>query len=748
MKRPLFWASLCSIAGTLCTFSQSRVLLVSSIALSLLTGGIILAVRPIPRIAIALPIGFAFGACSCAVYFSAERACAEACFAAPLIECTVMDKKETSFTATPDLKEYRRFRILVYCDEDSPVIGEKILVEGPLEAIAKATNEGEWDALTYYRSNGYIGSAYSWKSTGRTELSFSARIAYARERISEQIELVYPKETAAMVKAVLYCEKSDLDSDVKTRYRRLGIAHILAVSGLHISIFGGFLTSLFLLVMRRSRAETASAAVLFLYGALTGFPVSCTRAIYGFLLSGIGRMFGRTPDKLTCTTVTAALFLVFRPVWILQQGFILSFYCAYVLLYTAHRREESNDDNVSVKRKVLEALVAGVRFSFFLMPVQATMFYTVSPMAPLLNALVLPMMELLLPGAALAVSLSAVWLALGRLTAGVSYFGFLMIDIITKCLDKLSFSVLVTGKPGIINYVLYLVIAVVIVLLGKKKRREVYAVAALAFLCFLPIRNQNMRIFNLNVGQGDCCVIIRGNACVVIDCGSSGKNNVGERILRPFLHYHGFEKPDLVLLSHKDSDHTNGVSDLLRGEWSDVSVALPATERNSNFANGMKAIYLSEGAAVKVPCGLRARELVITVLHPEVTSAEDNANDNSLVVAVSDGVYDALFTGDCGGEVLADIAKRHGDILMSCDYLKIAHHGSVYSAEPSFYEAMRLTVAVVSAGVNNYGHPSGMTIAMAREAGAEVFVTKECGQVTTEFGNGRIKVKTFDFCAE
>ena len=787
MKRPLFWASLGSIAGTLAVLSEIRALAVSVIALSLVAVIVLIVGRTVPRIIIALPVGTLLGVFLCLLYLRRERNCTELLFAMREIRCIVTEVKETSFTAVPEADSCSGFRILVYAREGVPEIGDRVTVEGPLQDLPVASNEGEWDAASYYRSHRYLGTASAWRLNGHGELSLRMRFYRLREAFSARIDMLYPKDTAALVKAVLYCEKSELDQEVSKRFRQLGIAHILAVSGLHVSVFGGFLTAVFLLVFRRPHAEAASAVVLFGYGAITGFPVSCARAVFMALLAGLGRICGRTPDRLTNITFTAALFLLCRPVLILQQGFVLSFACACIMLRISveHKNEkkkknEKNEKNENLFGKAVDscrrAVRAGIRLAFFLLPLQTTLFFTVSPFAPILNAIVLPLMGFLLPAAALSVGASFVWVLLGRLAAGMPHYGFSLIDGVSRFLRMIPCSVIVAGKPRMWNYMAYAAVFVCVTFLRRKHMRIATVISALAFLCFLPIRSNEMRICNLSVGQGDCCVILRGRACVVIDCGAQGKTTVGERILQPFLLYHGFEKPTLVIISHTDSDHVNGLTELLQGEWNDVVVALPITEQDGEYASMLSAAtvphnaysetsvkesevgeemmnniepgrvrFLSDGDTIHVSCGMFTDDMIITALHPVNGSTSNvfDKNEESLVVSVSDGRYTALFTGDCGKETLAGIVLRNALVAAGCDYLKVAHHGSVHSAEPSFYEVVHPAVAVISVGANNYGHPSPKTIEMVRETGAAAYVTRSEGQVTTRFGRKGIFVTTF-----
>lgn len=768
MKRPLFWASVGAIAGSLCAFSRNRAVCVAVVALSLLAMGVLLALRSVPRIAVVIPLGGLIGVLACLRFLSAEAESTAVFSAMQRIPSIVVETGKSSFLVCPDNAGGDSFRILVYSEDLMPSLGDWVILTEPISPIPAASNEGEWDAHSYYRSNVCIGFVTAWEPAGSAKLSVRMRLYRLREALSKQIDALYPEDTAAFVKAILYCEKSGLDYEVTKRYRELGIAHILAVSGLHVSVFGGVLTSFFLLFLRRSHAETASAVVMFFYGALCGFPVSCTRAVFTALFEGIGRSLGKTPDRLTGITAAAAVFLIYRPVLVLQQGFWLSFGCAYILLRLSREREEAENRVLKpdssakeiLRLKTGSAASAGIRLAFFLLPMQAGMFYTVSPLSAILNCFVLPMMGLLLPMAAVSLILSHLQFGMGQFAGGSVHYGFVLLDTASEWLRKLPFGAVVTGKPRVWNYVLYGIIFLCVKVLRRKRMKTALTISLFGFLCFLPIRSRVLTICNLSVGQGDCSVIIHGNACIVIDCGSQGKETAGERILVPFLLYHGFAEPTVIVVSHTDSDHVNGLTELMKEEWSDVPVVLPANEKGEPFSREFLGTggesgwsenketdrfrYLSEGDSVSVSCGrLYGGTITLSVLHPKLYTETDDKNENSLVVCLTDGKCKALFTGDCGKETLRELAEENRDALTTCNYLKVAHHGSVYSADEVFYEVVRPDISVISVGNNSYGHPSPVVMEMLETVGSQVYVTKTAGQITTEFHRNGITVIAF-----
>ena len=148
MKRPLFWASLCAIAGTLVAFSEMRILTVPVIVLSLLAVIFVFVGRTVSRIVIVLPIGALLGVFLCLMYLQKERNCTEQLFAMREIRCIVTEVNRESFTVMPEENPYGSFRIFVYSREELPGVGDRVAVEGPLANLPVASNEGEWDAAS------------------------------------------------------------------------------------------------------------------------------------------------------------------------------------------------------------------------------------------------------------------------------------------------------------------------------------------------------------------------------------------------------------------------------------------------------------------------------------------------------------------------------------------------------------------------------------------------------------------------
>ncbi len=787
MKRPLFWASLSSIAGCLIVLTEQHIIMITVIILSVVTIGLLRAVSKVPRIAYCLLIPMVLGALRTGSFLSSERNAVREYLTADAIEGIVVETSEQNCIVKPmrvgvsdgsDTVFYEpdeRFRIVVYIDgSEAPKAGEHLILSS-LQTITIASNDGEWDAYTYYRGQSVVASCSEYAKTGIAEQSLRYRLTWLRESVRARIRYLYPSSSEPVVTGLLCGDRSDMDPEMTDRFRDLGIAHILAVSGMHISVLGSVLTALFLLQLRRPHAGLLAGIGLLIYGRLIGYPVSCMRAVLLFLFCRIGLCFRRTPDRPTATALLMALMLLLRPNFVFQTSFFLSFYCASVIPFlqwlTEHKKTPETGIPENAFSRVCKRLHFPILLHMLLLPVQVFFFYKTSPYAPILNLLVIPIVGGIFLLALLSVAISFVSLYTGFFIAGSVHLLVRLLDRLTVAFSKLPRAVIVLGRPSWVNYVFFVIAAVFLLIRFFRGKPYVMIVAVFSFLCLAPIRGRSLRIYNLSVGQGDCAVVIKGGNCFVIDCGSSSKKNVGEKILQPFLLYRGFSQPDAVFVTHTDADHTNGLDTLLADAWSDVTVYLPQHELQSDWAENVRAgrgmsgvgendisglgdaegntriLGLSGGSVLRMTCGLfDTRTLEVEVLWPLNVADDDTSvdrNEGNLVLVVSDESGSALFLADSDREVMETLTLLYERKIVHCCYVKVAHHGSAYSDCEELYHLSSPVTAVISVGRNNYGHPSDSILEILRNNCERYFVTMNDGQITTILRDGQVRSEAF-----
>lgn len=503
-------------------------------------------------------------------------------------------------------------------------LGSYVTLVGSFAPFSPATNPGEFDAFTYYRSIGVGGRLSRVEIIDISHEHWPIRefLHSLRLGLEERLFHSLPESHAGILSAFLLGDKGGLDEQVEELYRQNGILHILSISGLHVTFFGMSLYRL----LRRLRVPVAAAAaagsiLLVLYGGLTGFGVSTCRAIGMYLIRMLGEALGRTYDMLTALGVMAAVMVAVNPHYLEHSGFLLSYsavlgisvFCPALFgepqnasgAETGFKqrfgqwaaghgwRERLLRSAGQLGRGLEQSAAASLSVTLATLPVQLWSYYEVPVYAVFLNLLVLPLMEpLMLLGL-------IVLLLPGFLPAG---FGVSMIldfyEFLCECFGRLPFHTWNPGCPKVwqigVYYLLLTAVAILKSKLSDRKKKadgklwgvfpsershKLYAalpwMGVVCAVLMLGVRFsvENQAVF-LDVGQGDCILIRTASGeNYLFDCGSSSRSGAGEYVLMPYLKYYGIHRLDAVIVSHPDKDHMSGILELLEmGEEKGVEI--------------------------------------------------------------------------------------------------------------------------------------------------------------------------------
>lgn len=514
-------------------------------------------------------------------------------------------------------------KVFIDCDhlDENIIPGKKIAASGTLNDFEIVTNPGQFDSRTYYRNLGFSGILRADKITflpnsftdGIISL-FQTSLYDIREKIKNNYVSILGESDAGTVSAMVLGDKMGLSEEVRTLYMNNSIAHLLAISGLHISLLGAaVLKTLKKLKMPYNHALGLTIIFLFIYGFFTGFQVSTTRAVIMMVISLWAGMIKKSYDMKSAMFIAAVLILIQNPLLLFQTSFQLSFLSVIGIGYvypcvkyiTGFEKDKSRKKYMRGFKGMfsyikdhaiglaMESLMVSISISLVSLPVLLYTFYEISLSGFLLNMIVIPLMSLLVITAFAGGMLSLFFIPSAAFILGSTHYILAFFNILCLIGKSIPFNKIIAGKPSLLQTgIYYFLIVLVIYIVSVNKRTDKLNCMWISFhgdekrppfnnyirlkkkYCFLIVitgililsyRSHVFKISMLDIGQGDAFVMQNSLGNVYIsDCGSTSKKNVGTNILVPFLKSQGISTIDAVFVSHMDEDHVNGVIETLQ----------------------------------------------------------------------------------------------------------------------------------------------------------------------------------------
>jgi competence protein ComEC len=598
---------------------------------------------------------------------------------------------------------------------------------GRLEALAERRNPGGFDARAHWRRRG------AWAALRVHEVLVAPAAASPREALRRGVVAGLSPPAAALVQAMTLGIRDDLD-DLRAVFAASGLAHVLALSGLHVGVLAGAL-GLALRPLGRRAAPLVVLAVA-LYVLLVGPSPSVVRAalMVAVVAAALGLRVGR-PALGASLALACAMSLMASPLWSRDLGFALSYLSvAGILVVTPllaglwrHRTGRA----VGVARAVVGSLAVSAAAQLATASLVASNFGALPILSPLVNVVAVPLASLLVPTGFLA----AVAGLLGEAPARVVN---LVTSPLAEALIRLaqaasSGPVLPWGEIGTGGHVLYAV-AVIAVAAALRRildpgRAALVVVVAIAVSVAVPTPHWLPELVALDVGQGDAVVLrLGGGQAILVDgggrVGGSGVD-MGARVVVPALRALGIVALPIVVSTHADLDHIHGliavIATLPVGElW----IGRREDERPL-FSELLATAARHDVAVREVRRGESARfgRVRLEVVHP-TESAWGESNDDSvaLVVHVDDAPW-ALLAGDVTARVERDLPVPPLHVLMT------PHHGSATSTSDDLLDATQPRLAIISVGANRYGHPAAAVLERLAARGIEVRSTRAEGAI-------------------
>lgn len=566
----------------------------------------------------------------------------------------------------------------------------------------------------------------------------------AAEKLRNVIQSSFSKDTAGFMTALLTGDRTGMSYQERNALSRSGIAHTVSISGMHVSI----LMSMVLLLSgkRRRLAALLGCPVLLCFMAMTGFSPSVVRAgvMQMFLL--LAPILRRENDGVTSLSVSLLLILLVNPWAIAGMSLQLSYGAVAGIFLLTGRICRAMQSPAPIKRAAARSPLfrrlwnfAAATVSttlgaiFFTTPLAALYTSSVPVLSVVTNLLVLPVISVCFMAGLLVCAVGFFWGAAAKVLAFPVGLLVKYILCVARGVSAIPFAALDLQRPYLLFWLCFAYFLVGVFVLLRARRRPIVLTCCLilSLVCSvlfsaLDSGRGTCSVTALDVGQGQCIVAQCGDFTAMIDCGGSRDDAAGEAAAC-FLEQSGAVKLDVLILTHFDNDHTGGIEQL----FSRVRVGrlyLPDTEDEEG--NRARVLELADAYGIptdSVSADLRitAGDASLTVFAP-VSAADDN--ESGLCVLFSVGTFDALVTGDLStsGEYRLLSMKSLPDL----EVLVAGHHGSKYSTSQTLLEQTCPEVVLISVGRNSYGHPAEETLARISAAGAVIYRTDECGDIT------------------
>lgn len=709
---------------------------------------------------------------------------------------------------------YKAERFLIYSENVTNIkIGNQLFVRGKFSQFDVARNPGNFDSKKYYMSLGIFGkvNAQEIKSLNKRYSPIRHHLYLLKIKIAKQLEEICGNNYQGIsgvlnnkweiYSAMLLGDKTNIDPQTKELYSISGIAHILSISGLHITFIGMFVYSILRKRFKFIPSSVVSMSIVLSFCIITGMGIATIRAAVMFILKLLGEILGKRYDYLTAISVAGIILLKSNPFVLFNSGFQMSFAAIIAITFVWDKiliilniKEENervvdkqmrNKKDSLVKRlgktlrgivkKIFHSLLLGITISLVMNPIIAYNYYQLPTYSFILNIVIVCLMSVVIASGVAGIIFSFVSIFLGKVFI---FPGCIVLQIYTflcNTVTRIPYNNVIVGKPSLTKILVYYLIPILFLFVGyyfRQKKTEadneeyskipeygiviekenrskkldriivlcmVVLCVALNFIIYNNNRQKSFAVTFIDVGQGDGIFIHYKNTNILVDGGSSSESNVGKNRIIPFLKAHCVRKIDYAFITHSDSDHTNGIIEMIEksnhnGIMINNLVLPDIREKDSAYISlemtakehGVNVLYVTKGNRILL------EQLKLECLYPSKNTAPNDKNDYSTVLSVTYKDFSMLLTGDIStipeNEIITQ-APNINKTQKSYTILKVAHHGSKYSTSDKFLEWANPWYGIISVGKNSYGHPSDETLKKLINK-CIVLRTDQCGAIT------------------
>ena len=605
----------------------------------------------------------------------------------------------------------------------------------------RMTHEG-LEGDTYHRGSSIFLLAYAQneiKHQSADTIALRYLPATIRQELTETIEFLFPEDTSFFAKAMFLGDRSDVDYETNTAFKVSGISHIIAVSGLHISI----LFSVVFVIAARKRLLTAllGIPVLIFFAAVTGFTPSVTRACIMQILFILSELMLRECDRPTSLSAAVLVMLVCNPIAVTSVSLQLSVSCMVGIFLFSEKLQQwicgfsfwKNWKGKSLKVRLRYWFASGISITisamFFTTPLVAYYFGCVSLVGVITNLLTLWAVSWIFYGIMLTCIIGMFWFQGGFAVAWISSWLIRYVLIVSRILSSIPLAAVYTKSVFIVCWLIFSYLLVFAFFLCRKRKpylliSSMLMSLALALLLswYFPL-TANSQVTVLDVGQGQSIILQSKGKTFLVDCGGDHAEEAADQAAETLLSM-GIYRLDGIILTHFDGDHADGIPFLLSRICADSVFVPEFAEKDGSKQNILNA---AGDAVVTIQQDLQLAWSDCTLtIHAPIFQSDDN--ESGLSVLFCGANCDILITGDLGitGENKLLLDKN----IPQLTALIAGHHGSPYSTGEGLLMVTKPQYVFISVGQDNpYGHPNQQVLDRLNQYQCIVLRTDQDGTI-------------------
>ena len=499
-------------------------------------------------------------------------------------------------------------------------------------------------------------------------------------------------------------------------YKDIGVAHLLAISGMHVGVFVSIMRKLLFFLSKKSQNKIISIVLLF-YAFLTGFTASILRVVVFFIINSINKDYDFKLSRMKVFLLSLYLLILINPFFITNVGFLYSFACFFTMIIINKYLHKNYFKNL---------FIITFYMTLFTLPITVSLNYEINLMVFVSNFLLIPFVSYILFPFALVTVLfkfiNPIFTSLTFIMEKVAYF-----------FSMINFTKIIIPKTSIVLIIIYYVLLISFIYFNKK-RYLVFLINLIIIIKIIPFFNPFANIIFLDVSQGDSMLYITKNQSkvYVFDTGGIRNRSVSDNTLI-YLKSLGISKIDYLILTHGDFDHCGDAENVIN-KFKVKNVifnndGFKTIEKNIINILNKKSISYCQSKDVSLPN--------IKFLNSKLF---DNENDNSIVTLINESGIKFLLMGDAGKNAENAIMNKYN--LKNITFLKVGHHGSNTSSSETFINYIKPKYSIISVGKKNrFGHPKKKVLDTLKNT--KIYRTDHNGSIEVLINKNKYKINIY-----